>query len=1331
MRKVVVSLAITLAAVWQAVPSALARDLTFEERVKAQEAIDRAYYSFLDQRAQPFEKAVTRNALERKVHTYLKQSAVLARFWRTPVTAEALQKEMERISRSSGMPDRLRKLYAALGNDPFLIQECLARPILVDRLVHNFFAYDPAIHAEQRCQSESLHEALSSDTLDAFRPAPGRTELEFVRRESDAEESASSKEAGEGDGATARRFELPPEDFEHLKGRLTGGIGLPAPIEEERTAFVIDVLIEDVPGSLRLARYTVPKKSWSEWWNEVAPSLDEAAIHAVATTLPTAEVLAALSPRAISCDPDGVWDNGSLDLLPTQRMEHTAVWTGSEMIVWGGRGRTYPQELDTGGRYDPVTDTWRHMSTAGAPSPRGDHTAVWTGTEMIVWGGYGGLNTGGRYNPVTDEWKPTSTVSAPDPRRGHTAAWTGREMIVWGGGLNSGGRYDPTTDSWTPTDTRNAPSSGLAIWTGRELLVWSGSCSSGLRYDPSTNEWTPFSATGAPSSCSCSTYSLAVWTGKEEIVSCSGSWPPEFGKYNPTENTWSPMESPEVGARALAWTADRVVAVSTQGIAAYDPADGTWGPTSPYCLDNGLWDPSTVSTDTLAIVWGGGESGGHLYNSGLRYDPRTGSCTRTSTLNAPHSMAWPDDNRAVWAGSAMVTWGGWGTPTRVDRYDVTTDSWSSVSAPLAGSVVSADGQVIWWDGTTGGRYDPVSDSWQPVSTANAPQNPQVLVSTGTSVVALSSWSGGVYDLATDFWTPIPVSGPPPCTGFALWAGDRVMLWCHSEGAWFDFETYAWQPIPPPPGPTLEYDRVVWTGAEMILWGAVSKGQGEYESDGYRFAPSTGTWTHVSQLDAPSGRKYYSMIWTGKEAVVWGGHHLDWGTDTGARYDLVTDTWTATPLLNAPTPRSTHSAVWTGSQMIIWGGNAYYINQDSLNTGGRYALGQLMDLDGDGYSGCEGDCDETNPNVHPGASEICDGIDNDCDGVTDNGGDALCDDGDACTDDACSGATGCAHTFRDAIPPTIICPTSVTVECQANLQSVVTVPPATATDVCQPSGLVIANSHTPSGADASGYYPLGTTMVNFAAADAAGNQATCQTTVTVGDTIPPVVTVVSSPSVLWPPNHRMATANNTVMATDICDPNPAIILMAVASNEPDDAQGGGDGQTTDDIQGASLDTPDRQVLLRAERDGGGSGRVYTMTYRASDISGNATNTPSMITVPHDMRDMAVEPLNLLMQDRDNTEVIWGPVEGAQHYDVIRGDLANLRVMGSDIDLGQVVCIEHATTNTTTVGYEDTEVPEPGHVFFYAVQYFDGVQDSSYGSESAGRARVVQSGNGDCQ
>ena len=69
------------------------------------------------------------------------------------------------------------------------------------------------------------------------------------------------------------------------------------------------------------------------------------------------------------------------------------------MIVWGGVDPSGPS--NTGGRYNPSTNSWTATSTTNAPSARTVHTAVWTGTEMIVWGGsYGNaFNTGGKYNP--------------------------------------------------------------------------------------------------------------------------------------------------------------------------------------------------------------------------------------------------------------------------------------------------------------------------------------------------------------------------------------------------------------------------------------------------------------------------------------------------------------------------------------------------------------------------------------------------------------------------------------------------------------------------------------------------------------------------------------------------------------------------------------------------------------------------------------------------------------------------------------------------------------------------------------------------------------------
>src|SRR6185295_10507020 len=128
--------------------AASARDLTFDERVKAQEAIERVYYAHQTGATKPFEQAVPREVLERKVETYLKQSVALETYWRTPVTSEMLRAEMERQAKGSRMPERLRELYEALGNDPVLVAECLARPALVDRLARGFHAYDARMQGE-------------------------------------------------------------------------------------------------------------------------------------------------------------------------------------------------------------------------------------------------------------------------------------------------------------------------------------------------------------------------------------------------------------------------------------------------------------------------------------------------------------------------------------------------------------------------------------------------------------------------------------------------------------------------------------------------------------------------------------------------------------------------------------------------------------------------------------------------------------------------------------------------------------------------------------------------------------------------------------------------------------------------------------------------------------------------------------------------------------------------------------------------------------------------------------------------------------------------------
>src|SRR5207253_1089921 len=172
---------------------------------------------------------------------------------------------------------------------------------------------------------------------------------------------------------------------------------------------------------------------------------------------------------------------------PVARESHTAIWTGTEMIVWGGGLSSHSSVFDSGGRYDPNTDSWTATNRVSAPTAHYFDTAVWTGTEMIIWGGVDNssnyLDTGARYNPSTDTWTFTKTPATVG-RSNHTAVWTGTEMIIWGGIVNyspapytnSGAKYNPATDSWVQTNasvyTPAARADHTAVWTGSEMIVW-------------------------------------------------------------------------------------------------------------------------------------------------------------------------------------------------------------------------------------------------------------------------------------------------------------------------------------------------------------------------------------------------------------------------------------------------------------------------------------------------------------------------------------------------------------------------------------------------------------------------------------------------------------------------------------------------------------------------------------------------------------------------------------------------------------------------------------------------------------------------------------------
>ena len=284
-------------------PKSLHEPLTFAKRVTYQRAIEEVYWRH---RIWPQERHDAKPSLEAvtstgEIETKYAITCRIRTWSRITGSSRSVlsncRREMERMAQHTRNPEMLRELFQALGNDPFVIAECLARPALSQRLVNDF---------------------------------------REVKRSDDA------------------GFELPRQALLQIAGRTS-------------------------------------------------------------TTGPafSGHSLPALNTAASTCDDE--WS--TLADLPARRAEHTAVWTGSEMIVGG---LNYNNPLGTGDSYNPATDTWKTISLINAPSPRANHTAVWTGTDMVIWGDIMGihqaaffLTRAGRYNPVSDAWKTTSTTNAP------------------------------------------------------------------------------------------------------------------------------------------------------------------------------------------------------------------------------------------------------------------------------------------------------------------------------------------------------------------------------------------------------------------------------------------------------------------------------------------------------------------------------------------------------------------------------------------------------------------------------------------------------------------------------------------------------------------------------------------------------------------------------------------------------------------------------------------------------------------------------------------------------------------------------------------------------
>ncbi len=211
------------------------------------------------------------------------------------------------------------------------------------------------------------------------------------------------------------------------------------------------------------------------------------------------------------------------------RRNHTAIWTGKEMIIWGGRNEF--DLLNDGSAYNPAKDTWRKVSSNHNLSKRSLHTSIWTGSKMILWGGTGesnsgqisAMNDGAIYDPTNDKWISVSGENAPSERSNHTAVWTGDSMIVWGGRSNNsllgdGYIYFIESNRWEKLPTINGPEPRVnhsATWTGTEMIIFGGTASAGevntgYAYNIKKDKWRAITSSGSPTKRTAHT---ALWTG--------------------------------------------------------------------------------------------------------------------------------------------------------------------------------------------------------------------------------------------------------------------------------------------------------------------------------------------------------------------------------------------------------------------------------------------------------------------------------------------------------------------------------------------------------------------------------------------------------------------------------------------------------------------------------------------------------------------------------------------------------------------------------------------------------------------------------------------------